>query len=270
MTTVLAHLNLLSCLSPNYGDAAGPWLFRKITGIQPTWVPRGTDLPHYVTVGSILNWANDRSTVWGAGLASIKDDVAPLAKIAAVRGPLTRLKVILADGRCPEVYGDPALLCPRFHAVERPRKPDFDFGIFPHYVDHWRAREWFGMQSACLVINPLAPIEEVMAKIVRCKRIASSALHGLIAADSLGVPSAWVKMSDDLGGDTLKFCDYFMSVCRSSDLAPCPTDWRTAQRELNELPYDCADQGLVGRLCDRLMEVCPFREIPAEIERFRE
>jgi pyruvyltransferase len=34
-------------------------------------------------------------------------------------------------------------------------------------------------------------------------------MHGLIAADSLHVPNAWLKLSDELRGEDFKFRDYY-------------------------------------------------------------
>lgn len=54
--------------------------------------------------------------VWGAGII---DGTKKLRykpkKVYAVRGPLTR-KVLLAQGvKCPEIYGDPALLVAKYY-----------------------------------------------------------------------------------------------------------------------------------------------------------
>jgi hypothetical protein len=39
--------------------------------------------------------------------------------------------------------------------------------------------------------------------------VLSSSLHGLIAADALGVPNAWIGLSDALRGGDFKFRDYY-------------------------------------------------------------
>ena len=71
-------------------------------------------------MGSILPWAMDKDTlVWGSGCL---DSNSPLwksvdkpLKVLAVRGPLTR-NVLMQHGiECPEIYGDPALLFPRYY-----------------------------------------------------------------------------------------------------------------------------------------------------------
>ena len=70
-------LNVVSCLSPNFGDALGPWMVEKLSGKKVLFADRDAAYPHHVTIGSILNWANEHSTVWGAGLACAPSRTSP-------------------------------------------------------------------------------------------------------------------------------------------------------------------------------------------------
>jgi pyruvyltransferase len=89
---------------------------------------------NYVSIGSILHFSDKNSIVWGAGFIS-KDSYCkvPPKKILAVRGPLTRKKLIEQNIECPKIYGDPALLLPIFYHPKIKKK--YEIGIVPHYVD---------------------------------------------------------------------------------------------------------------------------------------
>ena len=62
------------------------------------------------------------------------------------------------------------------------------------------------------VINLKDDVETVAKQISSCEKIISSSLHGLIAAQAYDIPFAWVKFSDNIKGDGIKFYDFFDSV----------------------------------------------------------
>ena len=59
-----------------------------------------------------------------------------------------------------------------------------------------------------LVIDVQRQPIEVIADVDKCEYILSSSLHGVIAADSLGIPNAWILLSDKVLGSGFKFYDY--------------------------------------------------------------
>ena len=244
------------CLSPNFGDAVMPYLFEKITGRRPIYAQPGLDMDHVLLGGSILNWANEHSVVWGAGLASWMDQVPKAKEIRIVRGPLARMRAQSCEVECPEAYGDPALLLPKFYQSIMARK--YPVAIFPHYVDLPRAHEMFGERVK--IIDPLQPVEKVIDDIVSCGKIYSSALHGLIVADAYGIDNEWVKLGDSIGGDGMKYADYFISVRRSDmKYLPMPLDWREGQKVVDlEAPCAHADfEGVIQPLQNKLLETFP-------------
>lgn len=50
-----------------------------------------------------------------------------------------------------------------------------------------------------------------MRDLAKCKRIVSSALHPLIAADSLGIPNMWVRLHEQTTSK-YKFEDYYSAI----------------------------------------------------------
>ena len=205
--------NVYWCLSPNFGDALSPWLIEHISGFEAVFVPAESRLQKFMVSGSILNWADECATVWGAGLASMNDHVNPKTKIAAVRGPLSHMIATRDGAKCPPVYGDPALLLPK-HLPAAPKR--HRIGIVPHYIDlQFVVASWelqLAMGDDVIVIDPLKPVERVVGQITSCQSILSSSLHGLIVAGAYDIPAAWVSFGGALGGDGMKFADYFLSV----------------------------------------------------------
>lgn len=242
---------------PNWGDAVNPVLVREIAGVEPIAHDEVVNLgnrPVYSMVGSVLDGAMvPNLVVWGSGFMHADSSFrVPPRAVHAVRGPLTRELVREQGIECPPVYGDPALLYPRFYAPEV--EPEFDLGMVPHFQDRGSPKlERFRRDDDVLVIDVLSGVRDVVDQICRCRGIASSSLHGLVAADAYGVPCVWMEISDRVRGGGFKFRDYFASVNRR-DRRPVRVDEETTAGDL------------IGGLDDRsididlelLLERCPF------------
>ena len=197
----------------NFGDILNPILVSHLTDFNIINTnSRYTYYPHLLAIGSILDRATSLSSVWGSGYIS-KDScfISKPKKIYAVRGPLTRQKLINQGVECPEVYGDPALLMSRFYPSHKQKR--FKLGILPHYSDKLNTFLPMIKDDQVKVIdiqnpNPLKVIDEICS----CECLASSSLHGLIIADSYQIPSVWLKFSNKLVGGSFKFHDYFQSI----------------------------------------------------------
>jgi pyruvyltransferase len=173
---------------------------------------------HYFMIGSILQRCTDKSIIWGSGLISEKAECqqAP-KKILAVRGPLTRKKLIEQGISCPEIFGDPALLLPEIYPS--PNKIiKYKLGIIPHFNDKNDAwlRLKFLNQADIKIIDiqnkyPLKVVDEMLS----CEKIISSSLHGIIIADAYKIPSVWIEFEKPFEDGHFKFQDYFHSVSRS-------------------------------------------------------
>ena len=99
----------------NFGDALTPWLIRRIAGADPVFIHPRDPRPKHIAVGSIIAYAAPGDIVWGAGILAATDRIHPRARLLAVRGPLTRARALACGADCPDIYGDPALLLPRYH-----------------------------------------------------------------------------------------------------------------------------------------------------------
>ena len=196
----------------NWGDALNPYLVKLISGKDVNFIPKD-DLKtsKYLCIGSVLSYATKKTIVWGSGFIAETDKLGNKPKeIFAVRGPLTRKKVMQQGFSCPDVYGDPALLYPKFYNPDIKKK--HRVGIIPHYID--RDNQWINSQKSdeILIIDILADINTVVNNIKSCSIILSSSLHGIIASDSYGVPCVWVRFSDKIVGGSFKFNDYYLSI----------------------------------------------------------
>ncbi|SOC06884.1 polysaccharide pyruvyl transferase family protein [Rhodobacter maris] len=209
----------------NWGDAISPTLFAKVSGCAPELVDY-TDMspdPHLMICGSTMKWITPGSILWGIGeisqsMAFLQPDVRP-AHVAAVRGPLTRARLLERGIDCPEIYCDPALLFPRFYAPA-PAARRYRLGIIPHYIDRdLPALARFRAEADVRVIDITqsaldgdARIFGFVDDVCSCDAILSSSLHGLILADAYGIPSRWMQLSDRVFGGDFKFRDYFASM----------------------------------------------------------
>lgn len=200
----------------NFGDLLSEYIVKKISKrnikrvLHPSMRRYKYLIRHYLTVGSILEVANKNSIVWGSGIIR-RNDFIKKATFLAVRGPITRKRLLEIGYDVPELYGDPAILLPKFYS-KLPQK-EFKLGLIPHYVDYKWTCENFKESKDVKIVDMLTnDIENVLQEILKCEFIISSSLHGVIVPHSYGIPALWVKFSDKLGGDNIKFYDYLESV----------------------------------------------------------
>lgn len=193
----------------NWGDTINLYLLEKLSGRTP--IVTSSTQQHILAVGSILRIANQNSIVWGSGFISKKGNIKykPL-KVCAVRGPLTRNLLLKKGIETPEIYGDPALLMPRFYNPQI--KKQYKLGVIPHYrdIEHPLVKELERQGARILDITKSA--ESFIDDLLECENTISSSLHGLIASDSYGIPNQWITLKNELTGGTFKFQDYYLSI----------------------------------------------------------
>lgn len=205
---------------PNFGDTAGPWLVKAMTGRSVINArhskARGSAL---ASVGSMFQMLNrSQIQMWGSGMlyqpaAEQLKKVQRLQNISvhAVRGPKTRKVLQDAYGwEVPEVYGDPALLYPRYFTPRAPRQQG-QIAFVPHYqhVPHFRG---LGAENISLA-RVAEDVETVVSTIATAEVCVSTSLHGIIFAQAYGVPWVWLNVQDnELKGGEFKFEDFFSTL----------------------------------------------------------
>lgn len=211
-----SEIEFISKNKENYGDLLSKYLVEKISSRPVEWVhPKKQpwykwNKANFLAVGSIIHHATKDSVVWGSGIIDNKQKV-DNACFKAVRGPKTREYLLNLGYYCPPVYGDPALLLPKFYSPIVEKK--FKFGIIPHYHDFAKAKKIFEKEKEVVVIDLMTlDVEEVTWQIIQCEKTISSSLHGLIVSHAYNVPSVWVKFSNKIFGNDIKYHDYLESV----------------------------------------------------------
>lgn len=226
----------------NYGDVTSIFLIEKIFKVKlnTLYINRKIEesdknKDNYVTMGSILPIATSGSYVWGSGYIRNEDKVSQTPKdIRAVRGPLTRAKLITQHIWCPKVFGDPAFLFPLAYNPKNMIK--YKYGVIPHLWDrgHTIINEIKKLDSDTNKDYLYIDIDTgnrpyyLLNEISKCEIIVSSSLHGIIIAAAYKKPFIWCKFSDTLYGKNFKFYDFILSIEQNpvnnwSDVINCKT-----------------------------------------------
>ena len=217
---------------------------------------------NYLCIGSIIeNRCNSKSIIWGAGCISYDKPFVKPKKVLAVRGPLTRERLLNAGVYCPEVYGDPALLLSQYYKPNVGKK--YKIGIIPHYVDKsCSCINYAKGQDVCIIdIQNYTDFRCFVDQINECEFILSSSLHGIIIADTYGVPNAWVEFSNNIVGNRFKFYDYFLSVSRNIE-KPIQIKTEFDMKDVIERKLDYVKPVID---LEKLKESCPFKLLDVKL-----
>ena len=230
MTTVKVYTARFGYRAGNSGDECSRYVIQMILPDREVLIESDPNRANLFAVGSVLDKLPvdqpGRRAVWGTGLIDENhrlhipenDDVG----FFALRGPLTARRVSGAWwGGAPDLgYGDPGILASLIwpELMETPKR--YTLGIVAHYVD-------MDADELCVlvrrhgegvtVIDPCAPLRDVLRGIAECEAVLSSSLHGLIFAESMRVPNAWLRMGDRVAGGSFKFRDWYAALNGASD-----------------------------------------------------
>ena len=193
-----------------------------------------SDEIHYITTGSIMCLVQNNSIVFGTGFISKDGDVGggkwgsknnkinarPLYVIA-VRGPLTRNKLLKNNIQCPKNYGDPLILMPCIYNKQKVVRENI-VGIILHYHDENKNKDKVVKLETNLkksgydvkFINILVGdnYKKIIDEINDCQYIISSSLHGVIMGIVYKKKTCFAKFGDSLIGGEFKFQDFFKSI----------------------------------------------------------
>lgn len=204
----------------NFGDVLSRFITEKM--INKTKYKLVFNQPNMslnlVCIGSYIHMAEDGSYIFGSGVRTPNNienghrynDL----KVCCVRGPLSRYYLIKNKKiHVPEIYGDPALLLPKYYNPKKMEHLKEKIGIVPHksnFIQYLNNID----ENKYHLINPTDKWNNVIDCIYSCKAVISSSLHGLICADAYDVPNLWLDEYAIKEGD-FKFKDYFYSQKRN-------------------------------------------------------
>jgi len=204
---------------------------------------------HLYAIGSILTAGIQDCTVWGSGIISpsllyrVKNRK---LDIRAVRGPLTHYLLEDCGYVVPPVYGDPAILMPYIYCPSGIAKK-WKYGLVLHKDDDL-SRVQRSIKGNMKILNIKTDnFSEFIDELCSVKLVISSSLHGIILAESYGIPAIWIKPTKDY---SFKFVDWYYSTERFK-FPICNSIEEALNSEPPELP------GL-NEMRKRLMSVFPY------------
>ena len=221
----------------NFGDRLSFELVKRIVGphLQSAVSYNQTDEKRLLAIGSIIHYARNGDVIWGSGILYYSSPVKSNLDIRAVRGPLTWQKItkMYPKLNVPQIYGDPALLVPYFFPeFKKSLSPKYEYTIIPHM--HEQKFEVFSSQNKN-VIYPTENWNLVIRRIVNSKFVISSSLHGIILAESFGIPARFLRLN--IKKNLFKYTDYYYGTERFN--FKYATSVKEALQMGGEPPFKC-------------------------------
>ena len=240
----------------NLGDELGKvvidWMLGnyKQGGVsRNTWVKKKK---FFLSIGSGVLSSYQDATFWGTGVQREYPAMRLLfhrrlfrkLDFRAVRGPLSRDYVIKLGHKCPEIYGDPAILMPLIFQPSVVK--NHEYAIIPQFATEIKVRREYPAEY--IISMNTNDYKDVITQIVSCKKVVTSSLHGIILAEAYGVPAVWYRgLMKEVD---FKYLDYYYSTGRKD--IPIIT---TIEEALNVEPLPIPD---FSKLQKGLMESFPY------------
>lgn len=257
----------------NFGDLLTLDILRHLNvSFEPATPPDAT----LAALGSILQFFTSDTpqppqdgraplAIWGSGFVQPATDHRETflrnVSVHALRGALTRSRCEKILGRSLRdiPLGDPGLLAAK--ALPAPTgEKKYDVGLVCHYIDASidvaaRVR----LKSSSMKIIPAGrDAGSVCREICECRMIFSSSLHGLVVADSYGIPNQWMTLSSNVIGGGYKFRDYYSAFgITNAEPVDLREEWLTDQHVRHVEETYPIQQEEVRRICDELETAFP-------------
>lgn len=224
----------------NLGDSLAPIVVQWMLEREGIPVDRNVgQTRHFVTIGSIVYRGVYDATIWGAGILNQNSAKILLAQrglrkldVRAVRGPRTRDALVQAGFTCPEVYGDPAILLPYIYPNETLNRGN-RIGLILHHATALKGEE-YNKEFKCISMLT-TDYKQFLYDLTECRVVISSSLHGIILAESYGIPAIYLWEDGPVGEQGVKFSDWYESTGRNG-IEACTSIEQALEADPPELP----------------------------------
>lgn len=244
----------------NFGDWIGPLIYESRRGHSPVYTNDISDCASdvFFSCGSILHniTQDDRAIIWGSGAIENNSKFGKPKDIRSVRGPLSRDSCISQGYFCPEIYGDPGLILPRYYSPNAQVRK-WKLGIVPHFVDLEDLSMIFKDRDNVKVIDVRREVKDVVDDIVGCEAVVATSLHGIVVSIAYGVPVLWATYSDKIIGGNFKFNDFYLGI--GCEIVPRP--FRLDKTVNTKVLFDKAlDSPTLPKTfdCEDMLSQCPI------------
>lgn len=256
----------------NLGDALSPVMVALLTGMTPVRVPTKSRATRLAAVGTIAHgFSLGETWFWGTGCSKYVNPSALVEEripfrlpddtkfvVTATRGPVSEALIAGETGHKPAVYGDPVWLLPRFYKPSVPKK--WKLGVVLHlseladrsyeakprdailrYLVPEEFRDQVHLITTCTPISAEA-LGDKIDEFLQCERIVSTSLHGMVIAESYGIPCLYFSPAgpepgakmlelDSEGTVDLRIVDLYQGLGKSRVVAygqprHLETDWQ--------------------------------------------
>lgn len=171
---------------------------------------------HLLCIGSIIGKGKFDATIWGAGIHAFENIEAINFRksfvrydVRALRGPVTKHLLEKMGYDCSQArLGDPAILMPEIYKPHIENK-QYEISIISHML---LENEDYGDLHKISIRT--TDYKYFIDEILKSKKIISSSLHGIILAESYGVPA--VFFGKGMESQYLKYYDWYYSTGRYS------------------------------------------------------
>lgn len=230
----------------NFGDEMSREIVEAAFGRKVVW--SAAEKADLVAIGSVLERMERPGTpvsVWGSGLRSgalPEENTKREMRFLAVRGNLTAERLGIKES---VPLGDPGLLSKEVfgHPVKQQ-----DIVYVPHFSElaQWSRLNQFCDGVGARLVLPTAKPKKVVREIGAAGVVFSASLHGIIVADSYGVPV--VPLLPFSGAESsFKYHDYMGVVGAQTELKTHDALYSASDRERELLIASCAEAAALRR-----------------------